>query len=155
MSGGLASTACRAAASGARCISLWDSRRVHTGEPWLPVSDSFPEINVEAERRDPHSFLSLHKRLIELRRAHPALARGAYLAAPASGDLHFGPHRVLANISLDFDDHAGLAEVEETTARLERAIKERFPDIAHVFVEAQAHETQTGPRFGAAAPRET
>lgn len=49
-----------------------------TGEPWLPVADDFREVNVEAQRADPGSMLSLYRRLIELRRAEPALHAGAW-----------------------------------------------------------------------------
>ncbi|MET0398136.1 MAG: alpha-amylase family glycosyl hydrolase [Longimicrobiaceae bacterium] len=48
------------------------------GEPWLPVADDWREVNVEAERGDPASMLSLYRRLIQLRRAEPALHAGAW-----------------------------------------------------------------------------
>ncbi len=54
--------------------------------------------------------------------------------------MHFGPEDILANISLDFEDRSNLAEVEHTVARLERRIKERFPEVTNVFVEVQASE---------------
>ncbi len=85
--------------------------------------------------------------LAEIRRL--ALAEPAVEAINELRTVHFGPNRILANISLDFDDSSDLAEVEQTVARLERAIRERLEDVAHVFIEAQARETQTGPRFGA------
>jgi alpha-glucosidase len=49
-----------------------------TGEPWLPVADDFREVNVQAQRADPGSMLSLYRRLIELRRAEPALHAGGW-----------------------------------------------------------------------------
>ena len=55
-----------------------------TAEPWLPVSDDFAEVNVEAQRADPRSMLSLHRALIDLRRREPALAVGDY--APIASD---------------------------------------------------------------------
>ncbi|HEX6748199.1 MAG TPA: alpha-amylase family glycosyl hydrolase [Longimicrobium sp.] len=58
-----------------------------TGEPWLPIADDFAAINVEAERDDPRSMLSLCRRLIALRRAEPALAVGAYRSVRADGDV--------------------------------------------------------------------
>lgn len=57
------------------------------GEPWLPLADDYRQINVAREREDPRSMLSLHRRLIALRRAHRALVTGAYRPLPASGDL--------------------------------------------------------------------
>jgi alpha-glucosidase len=56
-------------------------------EPWLPVAENFKSQNVEAERNDPDSVLSLYKALIELRRMEPALAVGSYTPIPADSDL--------------------------------------------------------------------
>jgi divalent metal cation (Fe/Co/Zn/Cd) transporter len=84
--------------------------------------------------------------LAEIRRI--ALTEPAVEAINELRTVHFGPNRILANISLDFDDRSDLSEVEQTVARLDEAIKKRFPDVAHVFIEAQARETHTGPRFG-------
>jgi alpha-glucosidase len=46
--------------------------------PWLPVADDYQIYNVAAEQRDPRSFLMLTHRLLELRRASPALTIGSY-----------------------------------------------------------------------------
>jgi alpha-glucosidase len=58
-----------------------------TGDPWLPVADDFVSVNVQAERDDPRSMLSLYRRLIALRRAEPALAVGSYRPVRADGDV--------------------------------------------------------------------
>jgi alpha-glucosidase len=52
--------------------------------PWLPVASDYQIINVEAEKDDPRSMLTLYKRLIDLRRRDAALALGDYevLEAP-------------------------------------------------------------------------
>ena len=67
--------------------------------------------SVEAQRADPASMLALHRRLLALRRASPALHRGAWTAiAPAAGwpggprRVSTGPHgdervRVLLNLT--------------------------------------------------------
>ena len=47
---------------------------------WLPLHPAHEAINVEAEARDPGSILSLYRRLLSLRRAHPALHAGSYRA---------------------------------------------------------------------------
>lgn len=49
-----------------------------TGDPWLPLDKNWREINVEAQKKDPRSMLMLTKRLIELRRRHPALSVGEH-----------------------------------------------------------------------------
>jgi alpha-glucosidase len=48
------------------------------GEPWLPVAADFITENVASQSSDPHSILSLYRRLIELRHAEPALSTGDY-----------------------------------------------------------------------------
>jgi alpha-glucosidase len=58
-----------------------------TGEPWLPISADFAEVNVERQRDDDASLLTLHRRLIALRRDEPALHGGAYVPVDASGPV--------------------------------------------------------------------
>ncbi|ALA60254.1 alpha-glucosidase [Nitrospira moscoviensis] len=49
-----------------------------TGRPWLPVAPDYPGRNVLRNAGDPRSLWSLYRRLLELRRASPALSRGHY-----------------------------------------------------------------------------
>ncbi|MEX2582751.1 MAG: alpha-amylase family glycosyl hydrolase, partial [Gemmatimonadota bacterium] len=58
-----------------------------TGEPWLPIAEDYEEVNVEVERDDPASMLTLHRRLIDLRRGEPALEVGRYRTISADGDV--------------------------------------------------------------------
>jgi len=46
--------------------------------PWLPVADDYQIYNVAHEQRDPRSMLMFTRRLLELRRALPALTIGSY-----------------------------------------------------------------------------
>jgi alpha-glucosidase len=46
--------------------------------PWLPVHPDYPSRNVAAQRDDPRSLYHFYRRLIALRRAHPALVVGMY-----------------------------------------------------------------------------
>jgi alpha-glucosidase len=69
----------------------WDASRnagFTSGDPWLPLGPS-RKINVEAERSDPSSMLSLYRQLIALRRGSSALVGGAKR-------LVEGPESVLA-----------------------------------------------------------
>jgi alpha-glucosidase len=62
-----------------RTPMAWDatpSAGFTTGTPWLPLHADWPTRNVEAMARDPRSPLALHRRLLELRRAHSVLAVG-------------------------------------------------------------------------------
>ena len=58
-----------------------------TGEPWLPLNADWPTRNVAAEAADPASMLTLHRRLLALRRAHPALALGEVTVLAREGDV--------------------------------------------------------------------
>ena len=58
-----------------------------TGQPWLPLADDYKTVNVAVERQQPTSLLSLYHRLIELRRAEPALSVGEIAPLPAENDL--------------------------------------------------------------------
>ncbi len=69
-----------------------------------------------------------------------ALAEPSVRAVNELRTVHFGPNAILANISLDFDDRTRLGDIERTVTRLERQIKQRFPAITRVFIEAQARE---------------
>jgi alpha-glucosidase len=57
----------------------WDAA-VNAGfsvaQPWLPIEPQYEWRNVEILDRDPHSILSLYRRLIAVRRSHPALTTG-------------------------------------------------------------------------------
>lgn len=46
-------------------------------QPWLPIADSFKEINVEKQMTDPHSLLNFYKKVIRLRNQTPALHQGS------------------------------------------------------------------------------
>ncbi len=46
--------------------------------PWLPVNPEYPVLNVDRQEGDEKSLLSFTRKLIRLRREHPALARGAW-----------------------------------------------------------------------------
>ncbi len=58
-----------------------------TGEPWLPLAEDFREVNVEVERENPYSMLTLYRRLIDLRRGEPALEVGRFQGVEAEGDV--------------------------------------------------------------------
>jgi alpha-glucosidase len=58
-----------------------------TGAPWLPIADDYTSRNVEAQSADPKSILTLHGRLIQIRREQAALSIGTYQSIPAQGDL--------------------------------------------------------------------
>lgn len=65
----------------------WDTSRnagFTTGRPWLPVAADYPIYNVETERNDPNSMLTLFRELVALRRSSPALSVGNYRDIPSN-----------------------------------------------------------------------
>lgn len=79
-----------------------------TGEPWLPLNPDWRTRNVAAQADDPASMLTLHRRLLALRRTEPALAIGAFqlLDAPDGVLAYERTHaertlRILLNLTAD------------------------------------------------------
>jgi len=56
--------------------------------------------------------------------------------------MHMGPEFILVNLSVDFVDPATAEEVEKTVAQIDREIKNSFPDVQRVFIEAEARSTR-------------
>ena len=52
--------------------------------------------------------------------------------------LHMGPDFILLNLSVDFDDDVSVGQVETAISRLDGEIKQAYPKIKRVFVEAEA-----------------
>ena len=52
--------------------------------------------------------------------------------------MHLGPEDVLLTISLDFTDSISSGDVEDTISMLETRIKDKYPEIARIFIEAQS-----------------
>jgi cation diffusion facilitator family transporter len=54
--------------------------------------------------------------------------------------MHFGPNDIFVALSLDFHNNLTAAEVENTVSRIESAVKGAYPQVTHVFIEAQSFE---------------
>jgi cation diffusion facilitator family transporter len=50
---------------------------------------------------------------------------------------HLGPSDILVNLSIDMSDDVSAGEVESLVTRLDRALKQRSPDVSRVFIEIQ------------------
>lgn len=55
--------------------------------------------------------------------------------------VHIGPTQIVANLSLEFEDHASAPDIEACMVRLEAAVKEQMPDIVAIFVKPQTPAT--------------
>lgn len=62
--------------------------------PWLPVAPDADRVNVAAQAEDPDSILTLTRRLIQLRREHPALAVGDFERFGPTPDGTFAFRRI-------------------------------------------------------------
>jgi alpha-glucosidase len=91
----------------ARTPMPWDDSP-HAGfcdagaRPWLPLSDDAATRHVARQREDPDSILMLHRDLLALRRAEPALTAGAYRTVALEGDVlaYLRGERVLVALNL-------------------------------------------------------
>ncbi len=82
-----------------------------TVEPWLPLNPDWRTRNVAAQDGDPSSMLTLYRRLLALRRAHPALAIGDFALAEADRDVlayerRHGGERLLIALNLSDEERA-------------------------------------------------
>jgi len=51
--------------------------------------------------------------------------------------VHFGPHEIVAQLELVFDPRLRAEDVAKTIDRLQRALRERYPDLKSISVEAE------------------
>ena len=77
---------------GARTPMPWTAEAPNAGfssapDTWLPVDPAHPPLSVAMQERDPDSMLNFTRRLIALRRASPALARGEAKVLVASDSV--------------------------------------------------------------------
>ena len=56
--------------------------------------------------------------------------------------MHMGPDFILANISVDFVDNETADNIERVISLIDKAIKEKRPEIKRVFVEAEKRISQ-------------
>lgn len=106
-----------------------------TGHPWLALPADAGEHSVEAERGDATSILNLYRRLLELRRAEPALSVGSYAPLPAIGTLlaylreHDGRRlAIVLNIGADAVTWAVPAEIAGARIMLSTSLDARADD---------------------------
>jgi cation diffusion facilitator family transporter len=52
--------------------------------------------------------------------------------------MHMGPDFLLVNISIDFADTTTVGEIEQTISKIDQQLKNKFPVIKRIFIEAEA-----------------
>jgi cation diffusion facilitator family transporter len=60
--------------------------------------------------------------------------------------MHMGPDFILANLSVDFRDHATADDIESVIAEMDQAIKKQYPQIKRIFIEAEKRLKNSGNR---------
>jgi len=105
------------------------------GEPWLPLAPDWPARNADALARDPTSILTLHRRLIAVRRRHRALSIGAFRLITVADrvlvyERSFGRERIL--VALNFGPEPHGIEVPLTGAVLVSTHLDRADTISEL-----------------------
>lgn len=63
----------------ARTPYQWDATEnagFTTGTPWIKTNPNYPQINLEADRKDPESIFAFYQKLLKLRKEQPAVIEG-------------------------------------------------------------------------------
>jgi glycosidase len=76
-----------------------------TAKPWLPLNSDWPMRNVARMAEEPHSILTLYRRLLAARRARLALPIGDFTLLDAEGDVlayvrRHGAERLIVALNL-------------------------------------------------------
>jgi alpha-glucosidase len=99
------------------------------GKPWLPVAMEHVQAAAEVQDQDPGSMLSFYRKIIDFRRAYPALLKGGYEPVEAEEDfisfirVH-GNTRVFCAFNLSGEERA--VTLPEGTWQIDRAAPFRF-----------------------------
>ena len=75
---------------GCRTPMVWENSNTggfSEAKPWLPVSADHMAQSAAAQDGDPNSMLSFYRKALQLRRSHPALAKGEMTDVVADGAL--------------------------------------------------------------------
>jgi glycosidase len=102
----------------------WDASSPAGGfsvvEPWQPLADDWPMTTVDDQLDDPESLLSHYRRLVRLRAAEPALARGGALAVRSTDSAVWASLRSTGAESLLVLVNLGSTPVTDIRLSLER-----------------------------------
>ena len=58
--------------------------------------------------------------------------------------MHMGPDFVLVNVTIDFRNNIPSGDLENIIADMDMQIKEKFPTVKRIFVEAESRRATDG-----------
>ncbi len=58
--------------------------------------------------------------------------------------MHMGPDFILVNLSVDFTDRATADQIESAISGMDRLIKQQFPQVRRIFIEAEKRGSAQG-----------
>jgi len=92
--------------------------------------------------RESKNLLIGEPALPEVREAILTLANGDKAIRHVNGVItnQLGPEQVIASLSLEFEDHLSVDDVERTIERLETAIQTTHPEVTTLFVKPQSNK---------------
>ena len=59
--------------------------------------------------------------------------------------MHMGPDYILVNLSVDFTDRATADQIESAIGEMDKSIKQRFPQVKRIFIEAEKRALNPNP----------
>jgi glycosidase len=84
---------------------------------WLPINENYRDVNVENQVNDPDSTLVFYKKLLEIRKEHPALQTGDYQSFTNPPDNCYLFYRELDQerilVAINFGQEARMLEIPE------------------------------------------
>ena len=93
--------------------------------------------------------------------AHPSVARRIMAVANTDADLRkangvttmqMGPDQVVAMLSAEFEDDRTTPQIEACITRIERAVKQEYPELVALFVKPQTPEVYRARRAALGDP---
>lgn len=114
--------------------------------PWLPVHPNFKTLNVEAQIKDPDSILHCYRRLLRLRKQHPALHSGTLSLWPENDT----PPQILGirrehegqciDVLLHFDDTSRTIVLDAKPAQVIASTYASWTDVRDKRVTLRPYE---------------
>ncbi|MET1024913.1 MAG: cation diffusion facilitator family transporter [Pseudoxanthomonas sp.] len=128
----------------------------------MPILDGIASLGIAAVLAVTAFLLAREtKGLLVGEPAHPKVAQTILDVANADGDLRsangvttmqMGPNQVVAMLSAEFEDDRTTQQIEACVTRIEKAVKQEYPELTALFVKPQTPEVFKARRAALAQP---